>query len=98
MASSKIKFPSFYIPDSLHQLPSRYEFLDTLGEGTYGQVLKCWDKNEQRNVAIKIPKLYISDKEVGPFVDFNIHNRKKKVLLGENHKQSSKSCCQQSAS
>lgn len=42
----------------------RYEELLTLGEGTYGLVLKCHDRKENKSVAIKILKNPKNDKNV----------------------------------
>ncbi|XP_042003468.1 serine/threonine-protein kinase AFC3-like isoform X1 [Salvia splendens] len=35
-------------------LTSRYKILGKMGEGTFGQVLDCWDRHTQEYVAIKI--------------------------------------------
>ncbi|WOG89176.1 hypothetical protein DCAR_0208412 [Daucus carota subsp. sativus] len=35
-------------------LTSRYKIHSKMGEGTFGQVLECWDKEEKEMVAIKI--------------------------------------------
>lgn len=32
----------------------RYKILKNLGEGTFGKVVECWDRGEERHVAIKI--------------------------------------------
>lgn len=32
----------------------RYKILSDLGEGTFGKVVECWDRREERRVAIKI--------------------------------------------
>ncbi|XP_059196131.1 homeodomain-interacting protein kinase 2-like [Centropristis striata] len=40
----------------LYPLPERYEHLKVLGEGTYGVVLKCLDRDTKETVAIKIAK------------------------------------------
>ncbi|KAL8123396.1 hypothetical protein AgCh_011386 [Apium graveolens] len=35
-------------------LTSRYKIMSKMGEGTFGQVLECWDKERREMVAIKI--------------------------------------------
>ncbi|XP_039636167.1 homeodomain-interacting protein kinase 3-like isoform X2 [Perca fluviatilis] len=45
----------FLFPDAL-QLPRQYEFLQDLGEGGFGKVVKCWNKDTKQTVAVKIPK------------------------------------------
>jgi len=35
-------------------LTSRYKILSKMGEGTFGQVLECWDRKSKDTVAIKI--------------------------------------------
>ncbi|XP_041645623.1 homeodomain-interacting protein kinase 2-like [Cheilinus undulatus] len=40
---------------SPHQLPDDYEFLEVVGEGSYGKVLRCFCKDTKSKVAIKIP-------------------------------------------
>lgn len=35
-------------------LTPRYKLLDKLGEGTFGRVLECWDRDARAHVAIKI--------------------------------------------
>ncbi|KAK4745529.1 hypothetical protein SAY87_011841 [Trapa incisa] len=35
-------------------LTSRYKILSKMGEGTFGRVLECWDKQTQEYVAIKV--------------------------------------------
>ncbi|KAG0477637.1 hypothetical protein HPP92_012356 [Vanilla planifolia] len=35
-------------------LTSRYKICDKMGEGTFGQVLECWDREKKEMVAIKI--------------------------------------------
>ncbi|XP_063054240.1 dual specificity protein kinase CLK2b isoform X2 [Engraulis encrasicolus] len=37
-------------------LQDRYEIVDTLGEGTFGKVVQCIDRNHERRVALKIIK------------------------------------------
>lgn len=32
----------------------RYKILDDLGEGTFGKVVECWDRQESRRVAVKV--------------------------------------------
>ncbi|XP_031136281.1 homeodomain-interacting protein kinase 1-like [Sander lucioperca] len=56
-------------PDAL-QLPRQYEFLQDLGEGGFGKVVKCWNKDTKQTVAVEIPKFsYYDSKEhnVVPF-------------------------------
>ncbi|XP_028458325.1 homeodomain-interacting protein kinase 1-like isoform X2 [Perca flavescens] len=54
----------FLFPDTL-QLPRQYEFLQDLGEGGFGKVVKCWNKDTKQTVAVKIPKFsYYDSKEV----------------------------------
>ncbi|KAM8766626.1 homeodomain-interacting protein kinase 1-like isoform 2-T6 [Acanthopagrus schlegelii] len=43
------------------QLPSEYEVLKVLGEGCFGKVLKCWKKDIEQTVAVKIPKFFDQD-------------------------------------
>ncbi|XP_030280731.1 homeodomain-interacting protein kinase 1-like [Sparus aurata] len=43
------------------QLPSGYEFQEVLGEGCFGEVLKCWKKDIKQTVAVKIPKFFDED-------------------------------------
>ncbi|XP_036945387.1 homeodomain-interacting protein kinase 1-like [Acanthopagrus latus] len=38
-----------------YELPSKYKFLKVLGEGVFGTVLKCLDKETSETVAIKFP-------------------------------------------
>lgn len=41
--------------DSSPQFPKgRYKILKNLGEGTFGKVVECWDRCEERHVAIKV--------------------------------------------
>ena len=56
------------------QLPSEYEVLKVLGEGCFGKVLKCWKKDTEQTVAVKIPKFFDQDtiNEVGG-VDFVLY-------------------------
>eukprot|EP00252_Welwitschia_mirabilis_P021413 TRINITY_DN5497_c0_g2_i1.p1 TRINITY_DN5497_c0_g2~~TRINITY_DN5497_c0_g2_i1.p1 ORF type:complete len:199 (-),score=16.87 TRINITY_DN5497_c0_g2_i1:65-661(-) len=35
-------------------LTRRYQILSKMGEGTFGQVLECWDRNRNDRVAIKV--------------------------------------------
>lgn len=35
-------------------LTSRYKILNKIGEGTFGQVLECWDRETREMVAIKV--------------------------------------------
>ncbi|KAF9623522.1 hypothetical protein IFM89_003312 [Coptis chinensis] len=35
-------------------LTERYKILDKMGEGTFGQVLECWDRERQDYVAVKV--------------------------------------------
>ncbi|XP_030267146.1 homeodomain-interacting protein kinase 1-like isoform X1 [Sparus aurata] len=43
------------------QLPSVYDVQKVLGEGCFGQVLKCWKKDIKQTVAVKIPKFFDED-------------------------------------
>lgn len=45
-----------YIPVITDQLAYRYEILQVIGKGSFGQVLKCFDHKEKEFVAIKIIK------------------------------------------
>lgn len=38
-----------------HELPETLTYLKTLGSGSYGKVLKCWDSVTNSIVAVKIP-------------------------------------------
>lgn len=38
------------------ELPSEYKFLKVLGEGVFGKVVKCVNKETREIVAIKMPK------------------------------------------
>lgn len=49
-------------------LPKKYRFVDILGEGSYGKVLRCQEKDSNRYVAVKIPKQFQNDQEVSQFV------------------------------
>ncbi|XP_030277983.1 homeodomain-interacting protein kinase 3-like isoform X2 [Sparus aurata] len=44
-------------------LPKKYRFVDILGEGSYGKVLRCQEKDSNRYVAVKIPKQFQNDQE-----------------------------------
>ncbi|XP_056131843.1 dual specificity tyrosine-phosphorylation-regulated kinase 4-like [Lampris incognitus] len=47
--------PQTYYLQVLHDhIAYRYEVLEVLGQGTYGQVLKCWDVKEREFVAMKL--------------------------------------------
>lgn len=43
------------------ELPSEYEYLKFLGQGAFGQVVKCRKRNTGQIVAVKIPKHYNSE-------------------------------------
>lgn len=42
--------------EGAQELPERYLILETLGEGAFGKVVKCYDKTTLRTVAIKTNK------------------------------------------
>ncbi|XP_036959553.1 uncharacterized protein LOC119022603 isoform X3 [Acanthopagrus latus] len=44
-------------------LPKKYKFVDILGEGSYGKVLRCQLKESKCLVAVKIPKQFQNDQE-----------------------------------
>lgn len=48
----------YYIATNKDHLAYRYEILEVLGEGTFGQVVKCIDHKDQTEVAIKIIRKY----------------------------------------
>lgn len=58
-----------------YELPSKYKFLKVLGEGVFGTVLKCLDKETSETVAIKFPNCQGQQtwNEVRNFADFNVH-------------------------
>jgi dual-specificity kinase len=35
-------------------ITSRYKIISKMGEGTFGRVLECWDRDAQEYVAIKV--------------------------------------------
>ncbi|KAL2484494.1 Serine/threonine-protein kinase AFC2 [Abeliophyllum distichum] len=43
-----------YVFDLGENLTSRYKILRKIGEGTFGQVLECWDREQKELVAVKI--------------------------------------------
>ncbi|KAG1665923.1 hypothetical protein FOA52_004512 [Chlamydomonas sp. UWO 241] len=43
-----------YAYDLGENLSSRYKILSKIGEGTFGRVLECWDRQQREYVAIKI--------------------------------------------
>ncbi|CAI5961275.1 unnamed protein product [Closterium sp. NIES-65] len=43
-----------YVFDLGENLTPRYKILSKLGEGTFGRVLECWDRQMQQYVAIKV--------------------------------------------
>eukprot|EP00961_Rhodomonas_salina_P248104 3352869-Rhodomonas_salina.2 len=45
-----------YIITLGESLTSRFKILKIIGEGTFGKVTQCWDRNEKKYVAIKIIK------------------------------------------
>ncbi|XP_035508669.1 homeodomain-interacting protein kinase 1-like [Morone saxatilis] len=65
-----------------YPLPSEYKFLRVLGEGGFGEVLKCWKKDTKQNVALKIPKfLQNSQKEVFMLKKFMHHKFDEKNIV-----------------
>ena len=64
------------------ELPSGYEFQKVLGEGCFGEVLKCWKKDIKQTVAVKIPKFFDEDtvNEVRG-VDFDVHGCKRYCIV-----------------
>ncbi|XP_049431746.1 homeodomain-interacting protein kinase 2-like [Epinephelus fuscoguttatus] len=46
--------PSFFGPNAI-KLPSQYRSIKVLGAGSYGEVVKCWKKDINQPVAVKIP-------------------------------------------
>ncbi|XP_056138345.1 dual specificity tyrosine-phosphorylation-regulated kinase 4-like [Lampris incognitus] len=45
---------TYYLQVLHDHIAYRFEVLDVLGQGIYGQVLKCWDHKEEEFVAIKL--------------------------------------------
>ncbi|ODQ54814.1 kinase-like protein [Saitoella complicata NRRL Y-17804] len=43
-----------YIPVAQASLTTRYKIMNILGQGTFGKVVKCWDRTHQKYVAIKV--------------------------------------------
>ena len=43
-----------YIKVNKDQIAYRYEIIETLGKGSFGQVLKCFDHKKKEHVAVKI--------------------------------------------
>ncbi|MCO5585838.1 hypothetical protein L7F22_039771 [Adiantum nelumboides] len=43
-----------YVFDLGENITPRYKILSKMGEGTFGRVLECWDREEQDYVAIKV--------------------------------------------
>ena len=64
-------------------LPSKYEFVAIVGEGSYAKVVKCLNKETSETVAIKMPKCWTTDNksEVGNFVDFDVHSWKRYCIV-----------------
>ena len=48
----------YYIATNKDHLAYRYEIMEVLGQGTFGQVVKCIDHKDQTEVAIKIIRKY----------------------------------------
>lgn len=71
--------PSFFGPNAI-KLPSQYRSIKVLGAGSYGEVVKCWKKDINQPVAVKIP-LHADDngKEVRQFVDSDVHSCKRVI-------------------
>ncbi len=82
MAGIKPKLFSVWTGKRRFQLPEKYRFLSVLGEGGFGHVLKCEDRQTKRKVAVKIPKSKRKNSEVGLFDYFDVHSCKK-ILLSE---------------
>ena len=65
------------------ELPEKYEFVRILGQGGFGQVLRCVKKDTKEVVAVKIPKHRTTTdiREVGHFIDFNVHSCKRVCIV-----------------
>ncbi|CAA3026311.1 serine threonine- kinase AFC2-like isoform X1 [Olea europaea subsp. europaea] len=53
-----------YVFELGENLTSRYKILRKIGEGTFGQVLECWDREQKELVAIKIVRSIKKYREV----------------------------------
>jgi hypothetical protein len=49
-------------PTSKPRIPNRYEFIQILGQGAFGQVVKAIDKETNKLVAIKLQRFEDGDK------------------------------------
>jgi dual specificity tyrosine-phosphorylation-regulated kinase 2/3/4 len=43
-----------YLKVNKDHIAYRYEIIETLGKGSFGQVLKCYDHKKKEHVAVKI--------------------------------------------
>ena len=64
-------------------IPAKYKIREVVGEGCFGKVVRCLDKETKQTVAIKIPKQLdnSSKKEVGNFVYFEDYSLKKFCII-----------------
>ena len=64
MDSNEISSP---LQTNPYGIPARYKIREVVGEGCFGKVVRCLDKETKQTVAIKIPKYLDSSskKEVG---------------------------------
>lgn len=69
----------------LSELPSEYKFLKVLGEGSFGKVVRCLNKETSETVAIKFPKYLDEDtvNEVRNVVDIDVHRCKRYCIVGK---------------
>ncbi|WOL02980.1 hypothetical protein Cni_G11700 [Canna indica] len=73
-----------YVFDLGENLTPRYKILSKMGEGTFGRVLECWDREAREHVAIKVVRS-ISKYRSAAMVEIDVLN-----LLAKNDKGGSR--------
>ncbi|KAJ6803043.1 serine/threonine-protein kinase AFC3 isoform X1 [Iris pallida] len=75
-----------YVFNLGENLTPRYKILDKIGEGTFGRVLECWDREAREHVAIKIVRSIRKYRSAAK-IEIDVLNQ-----LTENDRDGSKHC------